>query len=573
MGLNEVNYLKTTVSVDSLYGKTLTEAQIKEVKELAEGGFTKDELAQITTMGIDTAPLLANFQESTTKETKDISAIVKELQTKYAATAGGSDPYTSNNPQLIAFQKALKDGVIADLGKTYSKNEIVNIINQVFPSVGISLNDDGSYNCPIGHDATAKEVYNQFVKDLKSASGYTEQIQALQTQLSSLNSQIISNNNQIEALKGTVEQLQKEIEKQIDAAIEQSEEIADEQKKDASKIVSEELDRYTRAEGSMTYDDFKGHLSNRLNSLSASGDTKLSQVINKMVDAENKMGTLKGYLDKMGTLIKANTNLASNASKLSDQVNDLVEKEKESAAKDDENCKRCDPIGFSQGGNRYDFFVDKDKNGDLSNENEFLGAKNGWNEMAALDANSDGKVSKDELAASDLKMVVTDSSGKQTVKNAADVFKDGDSINLNSYDAVNKDMSNGNTLLGTYSLTFNGDNVDNGYNTLDNVDWLRNNYNFSDRDNGINDFAKDKNTAAKATDFSKVYSEFENNYTNLEKKLETAWSNLGITRSDVKNAIQTIGKYEGKDKAKDIESNFKEIALKKQEEKKKTEQT
>ena len=44
-----------------------------------------------------------------------------------------------------------------------------------------------------------------------------------------------------------------------------------------------------------------------------------------------------------------------------------------------------------------------------------------------------------------------------------------------SYQAKNKDIGNGNTLAGNYNLNVNGKSVE-GYQTLDNVDWLKANY-------------------------------------------------------------------------------------------------
>ena len=182
--------------------------------------------------------------------------------------------------------------------------------------------------------------------------------------------------------------------------------------------------------------------------------------------------------------------------------------------------------------------------------------------MAALDTNGDGKVTKDEM--SGLKMVVTNSDGTQTVQNAADLFTETDSINLNSYNAVNQDLSNGNTLLGTFDLTFNGEKIDNGYNTLDKVDWLDDNYDFSDKDNGVNRFAKDEFQATEALDFSDVFAEFEANADKLDAKLTSAWSKIGIERDEVKSIIVDSARSQAQSSAKEIDENFQQIAKEKE---------
>lgn len=553
--------------INEAYGKTVNNDILAKLQEFAADGiFDDNELAQAEELGVDTVALTQNTQAANTaKNTQttavntakgDISAKVDELKQKYSAEAGGSDPYTMSNPQLKAFKQAIDDGLIADLsGEGFSKNDIVNIIAEVFPSIGISLNEDGSYNCPIGHDAEAKELFAQFSGQL--AVETSPEVRALREELNALNSQIEENNQQIDILKPLIEKLQKEIEDEINAAIEKSEDIAEEQKEAASKLVSEELEAYTKAEGEISYEDFQSNLNSKLSNLTSDASGRISAVVNNLMSAEGKMLTLNGYMTKMGSLIQENKSLQGQIDLKNDAIEQLTS-ELSSEGAEDPDCKKCDPIGFTAGSERYDFFIDKDADGKLSNEKEFLGAENGWAEMEALDADGNGKVEKDEME--DLMVVVTSADGTQTTKKASEVFGDTDSIDLNSYKSLNKDMANGNTLLGTFGLTFQGEEIADGYNTLDRIDWLEANYDFSDKDNGRGRFAQDVVIEAENKDFDETYAQYQEKYAQLEEQLEIAWKTINIDRESVKEAAQHIANQEGLAKADEIEANFAKIA-------------
>ena len=50
----------------------------------------------------------------------------------------------------------------------------------------------------------------------------------------------------------------------------------------------------------MTYDEFERNVTSRLDALSADGNSKMSQVVRNIMNAESKMGTLKNYVTQMG---------------------------------------------------------------------------------------------------------------------------------------------------------------------------------------------------------------------------------------------------------------------------------
>ncbi len=562
--------------INEAYGKKVDADVLAKIQEFgADGIFDDNELAQMEELGVDTVVLTkaANDAKTAKKTGKtaaagrgDISAKVNELKQKYSAEAGGSDPYTMSNPQLKAFKQAIDDGLVANLsGEGFSKNEIVNIIAEVFPSIGISLNEDGSYNCPIGHDAEAKELFAQFTGQL--AVETSPEVVALREELNAINSQIEQNNQQIEALKPSIEKLQKEIEDEINAAIEKSENIAEEQKEAASKLVNEELEAYTKAEGEISYEDFQSGLNSKLNNLTSDASGQIAAVVNGLMGAESKMLTLDGYMTKMSTLAQENKSLQGQLDTKSDALDQIVSEISKEGA-EDPDCKKCDPIGFTAGDARFDFFIDKDADGKLSNEKEFLGAEQGWAEMAALDADGNGKVEKDEME--NLMVVVTNADGTQTAKKASEVFGDADSVDLNSYKSLNKDMANGNTLLGTFGLTFQGEEVTDGYNTLDRVDWLEANYDFSDKDNGRGRFAQDVTIEAEKKDFDETFAQYIEKYEQLEEHLEFAWKTINIDRASIKETAQHIASTEGLAKANEIEANFEKIQKAKEEPAKET---
>lgn len=557
--------------INEAYGKKVDADVLAKIQEFgADGIFDDNEIAQMEEMGVDAVVLTqgakaanaANKTGTTAAAGKgDISAKVNELKQKYSAEAGGSDPYTMSNPQLKAFKQAIDDGLVANLsGEGFSKNEIVNIIAEVFPSIGISLNEDGSYNCPIGHDAEAQELFAQFTGQLAVES--SPEARALREELNALNIQIEQNNQQIEALKPSIEKIQKEIEDEINAAIEKSEDIAEEQKEAASKLVNEELEAYTKADGEISYEDFQSGLNSKLNNLTSDASGQIAAVVSSLMGAESKMLTLNGYMTKMSTLVQENKSLQGQFDLKNDALDQIIS-DLSSGEIEDPDCKKCDPIGFTAGDTRFDFFIDKDADGKLSNEKEFLGAEQGWAEMEALDADSNGKVEKDEME--NLMVVITNADGTQTAKKASEVFGDADSVDLNSYKSLNKDMANGNTLLGTFGLTFQGEEVSDGYNTLDRIDWLEANYDFSDKDNGIGRFAQDVVIEAENKDFDEAFAQYQEKYEQLEEQLELAWKTIKIDRSSIKETAQHIASTEGLAKANEIEANFERIAKAKEE--------
>ncbi|MCR4880775.1 MAG: hypothetical protein K6A44_02330 [bacterium] len=536
--------------------KTANSASAKDTTNTT--GTTDETATKNTTTKTDTTntTTTTSAAQTSSKSKADITAAVNDLLSKYKAAepASGVDKYSANNPQVTALKQAIADGVLENLSKQgFSQDDIINIISQAFPTVGIKQNNSGGYTCPKGHGQEAKDIYSLFISELNKAS--SSELLALKNEIETLNAQILTNNAKLDALKAEIEILKKAVNTAIEEAIQESEEIAEEQKADAKKIVQEEIDKYSSSDGEMTYAQFQSALSNRLDDLAGSANSKLSIVISKMLYAERRMHVLGTYISQFSTLVNSNKSISDKIAVNKAEAEKIEEECKNSCP---ENVQRCDPIGFSANGVRYDFFVDKDNNGGLTNEKEFLGATGGWEEMKALDKDNDGKVTVAEMA--NVKIVMTAEDGIQTIKSVADVFAQGDTIDLNSYKSVGQDFSNGNTLLGTFSMTFNGQNIDDAYNTMDTLSWLDENYEFTDEENGIGRFAQGNTEYEKVTNYSDELTVFELDYQNMEIKLGSAWEKLGITRSNITEKISSSLEKEASNEASEIEKLFKKKA-------------
>lgn len=585
----------SSANIQKLYeNQALTEAQIKVIDEVAaDGVLTEADIAAIKAQGLDTAVITQNFEiedvenvgtTTGTYDKTDKDGVIAELKDKYAknlAEAQG-DKYSSSNPALGALEQMVNDGVIADLvASGFSKADIADIVGEVLPSTGIRSSGTG-YTAPYGHDDAAREIYNSFINAVSQASAETtspeiERLQSLiddnNTQITSNNLLINANNTQIDKLQAEIDEIKAEIEEAVDAAIKESEEIAEEQKAAVSETVNKHLNEFASSNGAMTYSDFQTALNSDLDALDASGESKLAGVVGQMLEAEGKMSQLTDLVGRIGNLLAENDDLVAENTELqnlnTDYAADLAAEqaklaEQASNCAEDPDCSRCDPIGFEKDGARYDFFTDTDGDGMLSNQNEFLGAEDGWAAMQALDTDGDGKVTRDEMA--DLKMVQTNADGTQEIVNATDVFDtDDDFIDLSSYKEVNKDVNEDVRLLGNFSVNFdtdtaNAQNIE-GYNTLDSIDWLKDNYNFSDFETLHNTDVNGVEAAQNAYTTENFDRDFDSELAEMDELLTSGWNALGVNREDIKENAKALTE-DGNEAAARVQDTFDRIAKK-----------
>lgn len=574
--MTTVYNLKNGVNIADLY-KDLDAAQIKKIEKAATDGFTVAELKSLEEDGIDVSLIKNNSTKDTdTKKTTtkkqskaDVKTAIDKMKRKYCQNLGKNkgDPYSASNPQLIALNKMLDDGYMAELAKDgFTKTQILEIIAGAFPTVGIAPSgEDGAYTRPHGHGAEAQKIYDRFSSQLMVAtSGDTEEIKAAKAELAKINNQIATNNHNMQILEVTIEALQEEVEQQINDAIEESKDIQEENKKKAQEAVSKRISEYSNSNGEMTYEEFQQKISSDLDGVQTKSNRALGDVVNDLLDANHKMSLLKGYVADLGDLAKNNEDLTKQAQETKEKIDDLVEEQIKNAEGGDPQAKCCDPIGFSTDAARYDFFVDNDNNGDITNENEFLGSKDGFSEMKALDTDGDGLVTASELDNANVKVIKTNKDGTQEIVKASEVFtNETDGINLNSYKGTNQDIGNGNTLLGTFNATLNGQKME-GYQTLDDLNWLDKNYEFTDEVEGKGRFAQDVTDITKAIDMKDKINLFTVKNEELDTKLKEAWNAWGFTdemASQLINASEAQAKRDGTK----IENNFEEIARKEEE--------
>ena len=558
--------LNAGVSIDNLYS-TASKEQIEKIKELSVDGFTEDELQELQNDGIDVELIKQNSKalEKTEKQGTATQEVVdqkiSELKEKYAVEGGIAKSYKMSNPEVAAFKKALDDGMLKDLADAgLTKNQIIDVISEVFPNAGIkNTGEDGKYNCPRGQDAEAKELYKSFLSELAQVTkGESAEVTELRQKLDAISKEIVNNNSAMKLLEVNITMLQDEVEADIKAAIEESKEIADDQKEAANDAVKKNLSDYSSSKGEMSYKDFQKNLSRDLDEVAGTADSKMASVVLKIVNSERKMATLERYMTQMGDLMKKNDELNTEMKGVQEELDKALAadtSDTDCADEVDEDCNQVDPIGFTDGDTRFDFFVDKDDNSDITNEKEFLGAENGFDEVKALDTDNDGIVSKQELEEGNIKVVQTNADGTQEIKNVADVLKDGDSIDLNSYEKVGADIGNGNTLQGTFDMNVDGKTLE-GYQTLDNINWLDENYEFTDEVEGTGRFAQGEDMNLQGEDYTEKLNAFKERQETLRTDLNSVYDTLELDKEEMQTEILEISNLEAKTQGDRIRNIF-----------------
>ena len=269
------------------------------------------------------------------------------------------------------------------------------------------------------------------------------------------------NNKTIEELTAEVDALKAQIVEDMQNAVNEGQAFSEQQVTNINNAVTQTVAAYLN--GEITKDQLMATLGTKL----AITESDIASKLTALTEGENSL------VDAINTKISQICDLATENAELGEVIKAAaaeIDKAQAEAAASSSNC--CDPIGFEQDGVSYDFIVDRDNDGKFDGENEFLGAENGFEEMKALDKDGNGVVEGEEL--NGLQMVKTDKvKGTQSFVTAKEAGVT--SIDLSSYNAKNIKQANGNTLAGNYNLNVNGKKVE-GYQTLDQVDWLSANY-------------------------------------------------------------------------------------------------
>ena len=268
----------------------------------------------------------------------------------------------------------------------------------------------------------------------------------------------------------------------------------------------------------------------------------LAKALAKFVTASREMAEVDSLLGTLNNLVIDTKVIEA----------DIKTKEaaKAEAVKASQETKKCsDPIGFVKNGARYDFIVD---DGSFDSTSDFLGADTNWAAMEALDKDGDKVIDAAELKKAGIKMVKTEN-GEKKVVDIADEFGEDFKVDLTTYqqggsfDGIDttKDTDGDGTvdqqLLGTYTIHIGNEDVK-GYNTLDDVDYLKTEYGLADAAKAAD--SKDEEMSAELKAYSNFFKEQSEAAANLAKELEEGIASTGITEAMI-SQIKDHAKKEG----------------------------
>lgn len=376
-------------------------------------------------------------------------------------------------------------------------------------------------------EALAKEVGGTIkgADETEGAAATAEdaELEANKEKKAELQAQWDALNSSAETIKETVEKLSEEIKTSLDEAIEAQKEITEEEQERVKELVSTQIEQFKKdkeAGKDVKMSDLQANIKAGL----AEGgfDEEMSTILSDLVVTNTKMVTMDSLLDELGVINGQMKMLDTEMANL-DKV---IEEQEKAAAEAAANCNPCDPIGFKdEDGTTYEFVVDKDGNGELSNFSEFLGSENYFEEMEALDADESGNVTNEELNDAGVMVLVKDANGNQELKSIEEAFGGEDvNVDLNSYQEAEEGAlaENGQTLLGNFDISV-GDETFDGYSTLDSAEYLMENYEFTDEnpDNlGVNGAAEDAENVEGDAERAQITEDIDTFIAEYEAKLE-----------------------------------------------------
>ena len=443
----------------------------------------------------------------------------------------------------------------------------------VFQSEEALASSENSYLESIEAEYAAAEEAISGTSATTEASGTTATAgtgaasEEIKEELEELEAKKEENIEKMEKIEDEIESLAKSAEEHIMEAAKAQDAAVKEHEEETKAVLDENIQAYINAnkEGGegMTRDELQKNIKAAM-----PNTPEIADAVAALTAASEEVAEIDNCLGELNKLI-TDTQL------IDDEI-ELKTQEYE-AAVEAETCPpptNCEPQGFQDSeGNQYDFFIDKDGNGDLSNESEFLGYEGGkegqeaaWSEMTDLDTNLDGIVDANELTAGGVMVYKTDANGNQQALTIEEAFgEDSDlAISTTQHDEAKEGVgpnnfntgvgSENNELWGTFDVTLNGETLD-GYQTNDDLDWLKNNYNFTDYANEAN---LTENTDPSSLEYSEElqpHVNFFNEYTELSEQLKTeiqeGYENIGISQEQMAS-IDEIAQKEGDEDAKNF---------------------
>ena len=424
----------------------------------------------------------------------------------------------------------------------------------------------------------------------------TKDSDAIQKEIDKLQQQRDVNRQSMETLKEQIEDLRDKIEQSIADALDAMEDIEEEQKKKAEEIVAEELKKYQNSNGEMSQDQFSANVRAALAEINPS----MSEALTHIMSADTNMALMGNLLDQLSQKVEID--------KQFDEQIDAQQQAKEAAEKAEQAAKSCDPIGANFGESlgfdldgdgdagqiQIDFFYDADGDGKINSLNDFVGAKSdaqgqdGWSEMSAMDVDSDGTITGDEMESKDVKVMITEvdadgtkSQRAMSIEEFTEQVGKGDlEINAQKHDQISNNVAGpfgfsdnaNNQMLGTFDIGFSNDeSVDTvGYQTLDDQNWLVENYSGnmdleSLQADGVDISNVQTPEAAEATEMTQ-FEQFVNEYRDtvmpqLQTQINDAYMQLGLSQDAIdiyKDLAQATADLEGQKIADELEAKEKE---------------
>ena len=115
-----------------------------------------------------------NTQTTDVDRPLDKNGVIEKYKSTAKPQTQGVDNYSMKNEQLVSFSEALNNGLIEDMEKSgFTKKEMLDSINEIYPSIGISHGDDGAAVVPYGHGKDAQKVFTQFLDSFNQIEGGT----------------------------------------------------------------------------------------------------------------------------------------------------------------------------------------------------------------------------------------------------------------------------------------------------------------------------------------------------------------------------------------------------------------
>ncbi len=479
---------------------------------------------------------------------------------KMRNTQGVNGTNKPSNYQKLKAEQEKKETQGFNQGQNYSPEDKAALLKdfQTFAAAaGIQYGDEKTEETDKTEE-TNKTDKTDKTRETKNTNGATDKsVEEIKEEKEKLQKEREANMKKMDKLEAEIKQKAEDAKDNITKAAALQEKEVEEHKEETQEVLNEQIAAYIAAnkEGGegMSREQLQQNIKGAMPNAPAAADA-----VAALTAASEDVNEMDSYLASLNKLIQDTNKIDADIKSL-DAAQEAAEQAAEEAAQQAAQRQCCDPIGFTLGEGedqvRYDFIKD---DGNFDTTSDLLGAQDNWAEMQALDTDGDNTVSAEELEAGGIKAVKTDAEGNQSTVSFAEEFGEDFSIDLNSYaeggahSAI--DTSTGEQeLLGTFNLNIGGESVS-GYNTLDDIDFLQENYGITnDIDLGeTGEIAEEATEAIEYSEDLKPHVNFFETYTEkskeLKKEIADGYSKLGITEEQIED-IDNIAKKEADVKA------------------------